>query len=567
MKKLFLVACIFYSGLFADSILMEARNYPQVHVERDLLCDVELLLNEGFAPLDGFLDSEDYHSVLERLRLKDGSVWPIPIVFPMDKEKALELEQVGHFTIIDDQSYPVAIFDISEVYLPNLEKECVSVYGTTDDNHPMIQKILARKDQYYIGGKLRKIALPQHFDFSKERRTPRECKDYFCKNGWTKIIGFQTRNPLHRAHMALIALCMGKVGEDAKLLLHPVVGTTQPGDINHYTRVKCYQKLLKYYSADEMMISLLPLSMRMAGPREALWHALIRKNYGCTHFIVGRDHAGPSFKKKDGNSFFGPYDAHKLLDQFKDEIGIEIIASEMIVYDQNQEKYVPSSEVGDSDNACYISGTQFRQMLLNDQEIPSWFSYPEVVDLLRNEYTNSKGTCIYFVGLSGAGKSTLSLALKQQLQAVQDKAVTILDGDIIRKYLSNKLGFSKEDRSINVRRIGFISSLIAEAGGICICANIAPYENDRLANREIISNAGQYIEVFVDTPLEVCEARDAKGLYAAARAGTIKQFTGISDPFEIPTRAEITINSSENLDETMELLIEKLQAIAPHLFL
>ncbi|MBI5274517.1 MAG: bifunctional sulfate adenylyltransferase/adenylylsulfate kinase [Chlamydiales bacterium] len=566
MKAWLLMIVSMCSICFASDWMSESKNYPQVAVERELLCDVELLLNGGFAPLEGFLNEKDYHSVLDNMRLENGSIWPIPIVFPMEKSKAEKMFAGGHITLLDDQSYPIAIFDIEEMYTPDVEKECMAIYGCIDDNHPMIKNVLKRTNSCYLGGKLRKISLPHHFDFSSIRFTPQECKDYFKEHGWKKIVGFQTRNPLHRSHVELTHHCMNLAGEDAKLLLHPVVGTTQPDDVSYWTRVKCYQKLLKYYPEDSVFLSLLPLSMRMAGPREALWHALIRKNYGCTHFIIGRDHAGPSVKKKNGETFFGPYDAHRLLEKYKEEIGVEIIPSVEIVYDKVKETYVPITEITNKEDIGQISGTEFRRKLTVGEPIPTWFSYPDVLDVLQKEFRNRKGTCIYFVGLSGSGKSTLAQALKEYLKSTQDAPVVMLDGDVIRKYLASELGFSKKDRSINVRRIGFIASLIAEAGGVCLCANIAPYEEDRMANRELISSVGKYVEVYVKTPLEVCESRDVKGLYKAAREGKIPQFTGISDPFEEPIHADVAVDSSDNIEDTMEQLVDALKQKVPYLF-
>ncbi len=566
MKKWLALFCILSWSVFASELIVEAKNYPQVALERELLCDLELILNGGFAPLSGFMNERDYHSVLENMRLSNGALWPIPIVLPVPKEKALSFLEKGHITLIDDQYYPVAILDIEDVYEPHPEKECVSLYGCVDDNHPIARKILKRGDVYYVGGQLRKISLPHHFDFPFLRKTPEECKAFFEENGWKKIVAFQTRNPLHRSHVEVTKNCLREACEGAKLLLHPVVGTTQPDDVSYWTRVKCYEKLLRYYPENSIALSLLPLSMRMAGPKEALWHALIRKNYGCTHFIAGRDHAGPSTKRKDGKSFFGPYDAHQMLLKYKDEIGIEVILSKEVVYDLIAEEYKPFDEVSDPSRVGQLSGTEFRRKLMNDEEIPSWFSYPDVLDLLRKEYKNRKGTCIYFVGLSGAGKTSLCQGLKEYLKSVQDSPVVIIDGDVIRKYLSSELGFSKKDRSINVRRIGYVASTITEAGGICLCANIAPYDEDRLANRELISQNGKYIEVYVKTPIEVCEDRDVKGLYKAARAGKIPQFTGISDPFEEPSKSDITIDSSDDINGTLESLINQLKDKVPYLF-
>ncbi|MDP7072688.1 MAG: adenylyl-sulfate kinase, partial [Candidatus Marinimicrobia bacterium] len=319
-------------------------------------------------------------------------------------------------------------------------------------------------------------------------------------------------------------------------------------------RVRCYKAAMPRFPENSAMLSLLPLAMRMAGPREALWHALIRKNYGCTHFIVGRDHASPG-TGEDGKPFYGPYDAQDLLKKHEKEIGIEMVTFKMMVYAADKKKYLPADEIPEWSESKSISGSELRQLLRDGAEIPEWFSYPEVVEELRKTKPkqNKRGFTIFFTGLSGSGKSTLANALMIKLLEDGRRPVTLLDGDIVRKHLSSELGFSKKDRSINVRRIGFVASEITKNGGIAICAPIAPYASDRRFNRELIEPLGGYIEVYVNTPLEICEARDAKGLYAKARAGTLKEFTGISDPYEEPENAEI-IQSS--VDKDPEKIVE-----------
>jgi sulfate adenylyltransferase len=379
-------------------------------------------------------------------------------------------------------------------------------------------------------------------------------------------VGFQTRNPMHRSHFELTKYALEKCGKDARLILMPVVGITQSCDVDYHVRTRCYKKLLPYYEGKAELV-LIPLSMRMAGPREAVLHAIIRKNYGCTHFIVGRDHAGPSYKKKDGTDFYGPYDAHALVEKYKADIGIEIVLSQMIVYVENLEKYLPMNEVrvggvgGDGgDKVLNISGTEQRRLLKTGAEIPAWFSFPEIVEELRLEYRmlNKRGLCIYLTGLSGSGKSTVANFLMEKImENEKERKITMLDADVVRTNLSKGLGFSREDRSTNVRRIGYVCSEIVKHGGIAIVANIAPYEDDRKYNREMIEGAGgTYVECFIDTTLEKCEERDVKGLYALARKGIIKEFTGISDPYERPVNAEIVINGEMNLDVIIGEIIE-----------
>ena len=527
------------------------------------LCDLELILNGGFNPLVGFLNEKDYLSVLNNMRLSTGELWPIPIVLSIDNEKKEKLKDKKEVLLCDNTNLPIAKLIIEDIYKPDLEKECISIYGCVDDNHPYIKRIL--KNEYYIGGTVKKIRLPLHYDFKDIRLTPEETKKYFKDNEWNTVLGFQTRNPMHRSHYELTKYALECTGDkNAKLFLNPVVGVTQECDIDYFTRVKCYKLLTEYYPKNTVLLNLLPLSMRMAGPREALWHALIRQNYGCTHFVVGRDHAGPSYNKKNGDKFFGPYDAHKLLEKHVNELKIKVIKSQWIVYVEDTKSYMRIDQVPEGMNVLNISGTKQRELLRNGEEIPEWFSFPKVVDQLRKSFVpkNKQGFCVYFTGLSGSGKSTLANILKLKLlELIDSRNITLLDGDIVRRNLSKGLGFSKEDRSTNVTRIGYVASEIVKHGGIVICSNIAPYDDDRIKNRKLISENGGYIEVFVNTSLDVCEKRDVKGLYKLARQGIIKQFTGISDPFEVPSNCDLEIDGNDKIDDLLSKILEKLKEL------
>jgi len=402
---------------------------------------------------------------------------------------------------------------------------------------------------------------PLHYDFRHLRDSPKELRDRFSKLGWRKIVAFQTRNPMHRAHQELTFRAARDV--EANLLIHPVVGMTKPGDVDHFTRVRCYENLLSHYPEQTTSLSLLPLAMRMAGPREAVWHALIRKNYGCTHFIVGRDHAGPG-KDRDGNDFYGPYDAQELMREFEDEIGIQMVPFKMMVYVAERAQYVPVDQTSDDQTVLNISGTELRRRLQEGLEIPSWFSYPDVIAELRRTHParHQQGFCMFFTGLSGAGKSTLANALMVKLMELGGRRVTLLDGDIVRKNLSSELGFSREHRDLNIRRIGYVASEIVKNGGIAICAPIAPYTATRRDVRDVIEEFGGFIEVHVATSLEICEERDRKGLYAKARAGLIKEFTGISDPYEVPENAEMTIDTATlSPEEAAQRMLVKLESL------
>ena len=450
----------------------------------------------------------------------------------------------------DPEGVAIAVLTISDTWIPDREKEAEQVYGSKDIVHPAVNYLLKQSGEMYLGGTLAGLELPRHYDYNAQRHTPAELRAQFENSGWAKVVAFQTRNPMHRAHIELVARASKEIG--GNLLIHPVVGMTKTGDVDHYTRVRCYQKTMEKFPKDTAMLSLLPLAMRMGGPREALWHAIIRKNYGCTHLIVGRDHAGPG-NDSQGNPFYGPYDAQKLVEKYADEIGVQMVPFKLMVYVEEKSEYMPIDEVPDDLTQLNISGTELRQRLDKGLDIPEWFTYSDVVDELRQAHPqkNRKGFTIFFTGLSGSGKSTIANALLVKLLEHGRRRVTLLDGDIVRTHLSSELGFSQEHRKLNVRRIGFVASEITKNGGIVLCAPIAPYKSDRRFNRELIYPLGGYIEVYVDTSLEICEERDVKGLYALAREGKLKQFTGIDDPYEIPENPEIEITSAGVVPEIL----------------
>jgi len=529
-----------------------------VVLDQRLQNDLELLMNGGFTPLNGFMSKKDYESVLDNMHLANGQFFPLPINLYVEKKTADTIKD--KVILKDEQGFSLAIMDVSDVYMPDYDKECKLAYGTIDDNHPYVSLVMERKKKgmMYVGGVIsQQIQLPRHYDFKELRMTPKETKQYFKDNGWNTIVGFQTRNPMHKSHYELTLHALKQVGDDAKLHLMPAVGITQLCDIEYHVRVKCYKELIKKYPKNTALLSLYPLSMRMASSKEALLHALVRKNYGCTHFVIGRFHASPSYTTKEEKQFYGMYDAQELALKYEKEIGIKIVLSQNIVYVKELNQYLPEDKVPKGMSVMNISGTQQREMLKNNTSIPEWFSFSEVYELLQKEYNNmNKGMCLYLVGLSGAGKSATSMGLVERLRELYpERKVSVLDGDIIRQHLSKGLGFSKEDRSANVRRIGYVASEITKHGGICIVANIAPFEDDRQANRNIINANGKYIEIFVDTGLKKCEERDCKGLYSGARNGSIKNFTGISSPFEDPTNSEIVLKGENTVDENVDTII------------
>lgn len=507
------------------------------------LCDLEMLLCGAFSPLEGFLGRADYERVCAEMRLADGTLWPMPVTLDVSEAFAEQASAGSQVGLRDPEGVLIAVLDVTDSWRPDRTAEAQAVFGTTENSHPGVAA-LERAHPVYLGGRLLGVNPPTHYDFRSLRDTPAELRARFEKAGWRRIVAFQTRNPMHRAHQELTFRAARQV--EANLLIHPVVGMTRPGDVDHYSRVRCYQHLLSHYPEQTTALSLLGLAMRMGGPREAVWHAIIRKNYGCTHFIVGRDHAGPG-NNRAGKPFYGPYDAQELVAKHRDELGIEMVPFQEMVYVEDRAEYAPVDQVQPGETVLNISGTEVRRRLAEGAEIPPWFSYPEVVAELRRTYPprHRQGFTVFFTGLSGSGKSTIANALMVKLLETGGRRVTMLDGDLVRKHLSSELGFSREHRDLNIRRIGYVASEITKHGGIAICAPIAPYAQTRREVREMVSAGGGFIEVYVATPIEVCEQRDRKGLYAKARAGIIKEFTGVSDPYEEPEQPELVVDTRE----------------------
>ena len=530
----------------ADQLSTEAGDLPSWDLTPRQICDLELLMNGGFYPLKGFLDQGDYDSVVKNMRLADGTLWPIPITLDVSQKFAGTVKTGDKIALRDQEGVILATLDISDAYTPDKHIEAEHVFGADDAAHPAVNYLHNIAGPVYLGGKVTGIQQPVHYDFRARRDSPNELRSYFRKLGWRRVVAFQTRNPLHRAHQELTFRAAKEA--QANLLIHPVVGMTKPGDVDHFTRVRCYEAVLDKYPSSTTTMSLLNLAMRMAGPREAVWHGLIRKNHGCTHLIVGRDHAGPG-KNSKGEDFYGPYDAQTLFAEHQAEIGIEMVDFKHMVYVQERAQYEPSDEVEKGMTVLNISGTELRRRLNEGLEIPDWFSFPEVVRELRRTRPPraQQGFTVLFTGFSGSGKSTIANALMVKLMEMGGRPVTLLDGDIVRKNLSSELGFSKEHRDLNIRRIGYVASEITKNGGIALCAPIAPYAATRRAVREEIEQYGAFVEVHVATPIEECERRDRKGLYRLAREGKIKEFTGISDPYDVPENPELRIDT-QNVD-------------------
>ncbi|MDX1555687.1 MAG: bifunctional sulfate adenylyltransferase/adenylylsulfate kinase [Xanthomonadales bacterium] len=544
-----------------DALNDHAGGLRSWNLSQRQLCDVELLLCGAFSPLDGFLGREDYESVCRDMRLANGVLWPIPINLDVSDSFAQTIATGDEIALRDPEGVIVAVLEVAHLWEPDRAAEARQVYGTEDTLHPAVDDLLNRSGRVYLGGRLRGLQSPTHYDCKHLRHTPAELRAQFEKLGWRRVVAFQTRNPMHRAHQELTFRAARNT--QANLLIHPVVGMTKPGDIDYLTRVRCYEAILGRYPEQTTALSLLPLAMRMGGPREAVWHAIIRRNYGCTHMIVGRDHAGPG-NDSQGRPFYGPFDAQALLAEHQDEIGIEMVPFQAMVYVENRAQYVPDTEVREGEQVLEITGSELRRRLFEGLEIPHWFTFPEVVRELKRSYPprSRQGFTVFFTGLSGAGKSTIANVLMIKLREMGDRPVTLLDGDIVRKNLSSELGFSREHRNLNVLRIGFVAGEITKNGGVAICAPIAPYRDIRRQVRNEIEPLGGFCEIHVSTSLEICESRDRKGLYAAARRGEIKNFTGIDDPYEPPDNAEVVIDTELlSPDEAAQKIILKLEAM------
>jgi len=537
-----LINC-FCSADKVDIYKSEAVNYKSWTLTDRQICDLELILNGGFSPLDGFMNQENYNSVLNNNRLSDGTVWSIPIILDVKSEIANTVSNGDKLALRDKEGYLIAILEINDKWSYDKEIEAKKVYGTTDISHTGVRYLFENGGDVCLGGKLIGIEHPHHHDFLDIRLGPLNLRNYFKNKGWNKIVAFQTRNPMHRAHKEIMQRAAEEIG--GKALLHPVVGMTKQGDVDYFTRVRCYQKIIQKFPQNSTLLGLLPLSMRMAGPREALWHAIIRKNYGCTHFIIGRDHAGPG-NDKNGNPFYGPYEAQELVQSFENELDIKMVMFKMVGYHKIKKKYVSLDDPDINKNdIMFISGTELREKLTSGEDIPDWFTYSDITEELRKTYPPklNRGFTIFFTGLSGSGKSTIAKSLYSKLMEIGSRPVTLLDGDIVRTHLSSELGFSKEHRNLNIRRIGYVASEITKNRGAAICAPIAPYEESRNYVKDIISQYGEYILVHVSTSLEVCQKRDTKGLYKKAKEGLIKGLTGVDDPYELPKDADLVIDT------------------------
>lgn len=532
-------------------LAVEAETLPAIVLTERQLCDLELLLSGGFSPLEGFMNEKDYNGVVAENRLVDGNLFSMPITLDLSKEQIAELsvKPGNRFTLRDFRDdRNLAIITVDDVYQPDKAKEAKEVFGG-DAEHPAVKYLYNTAKEFYVGGKLDAINRLEHYDYVALRYTPAELRLHFDKLGWSKVVAFQTRNPMHRAHRELTVRAAR--ARQANVLIHPVVGLTKPGDIDHFTRVRVYQALLPRYPNGMAVLGLLPLAMRMGGPREAIWHAIIRKNFGATHFIVGRDHAGPG-KNSKGEEFYGPYDAQFAVEKYKDELGIEVVPFQMMTYLPDSDEYRPKDEVPAGVRTLDISGTELRNRLRNGREIPTWFSYPEVVRVLRESHPprSQQGFTVFLTGYQNSGKDAVARALDVTLKQQGGRSVSLLLGETVRAELSSELGFSKADRTRNIGRIAFVASELTRAGAAVIAAPIAPYEDARHHARELVEKYGDFYLVHVSTSLNHAEKTDKRGIYAKARNGEIKGFTGVDDPYEDPKKADLVVDMEKTTVRT-----------------
>jgi len=528
-----------------EQLKKEAHDFPSVDLGSRQLCDLELLLNRALFPLRGYLNRDDYVSVLRNMRLSNGTLWPIPVCLDVTDKTAKELKVGGRIALRDPEGFMLAVLSVEDIWQPDKKEEARRVYGTDDPlKHAGVRTLYEDTGNWYIGGSIEGVHLPLHYDFRELRFSPSEAHHHFSMDGWRNVLGLHTSRYLHRKHREMIIHAARKAG--ANIFLQPCVGLKHPGDLDYFTHISCYRQFAQKFPRNMIFLSLIPYRIRHAGPREALWQALIRKNYGCSHFAVFKDHADPA-EGTENSRFYNDYEALKLVRAHEEETGIHAVDLEELEYVEERAEYVPVSDIPQDATVKSISDAELVRRLHQDLEIPDWFTYPEIVSEMKRGFPpkSRQGFTIFMTGLSGSGKSTMAKVLMVKFMELRSRPVTLLDGDVVRKNLSSELNFSREHRDLNITRIGFVASEITKNGGIAICAPIAPYERSRQVNRELISRYGGYIEVYVSTPLEVCEQRDRKGLYAKARSGLVKGVTGVSDPYEAPANSEIAIDTSE----------------------
>jgi sulfate adenylyltransferase len=520
-----------------------ASKLPDITLEDSHMCDLELIATGAFSPLEGFMVRADYEAVIDRMRLQDGSLWPVPVCLDISETKARNLEAGQSAALRDPEGFLLAIMHIEDIWAIDKSREMHQIYQTTDKTHPGVSHLTKQTKDFYVGGKVEVISLPLHYDFRQLRLAPQEVRREFNKLGWRRVVGFQTSRVIHRPQFELTLQAMRKA--KANILLLPNVGVTRTEDFDYYTRVRCYREVLRQYPPETHLLSLLPQFKRHAGPRETILNALIAKNYGCTHFVVGPNYASP-LEPEDNEGSGDRQDFSDLIDQVSEDLGVSVLHFDEMVYLPFEDEHRLKDTVEKGTKTISMNGNDIRSRIRSGRKVPGWASFPEVLDELRKAYPppSEQGFTLFFTGLSGAGKSTIAKVVFSKMLEIGKRPVTLLDGDIVRQNLSSELNFSKEHRDINVRRIGFVATEITKNRGIAICAPIAPYAHTRSEIRRAIEAHGGFVEIHVATPLQECEKRDRKGMYAKARAGLIKGYTGIDDPYEVPKASELSIDTT-----------------------
>ncbi len=531
----------------AEELKVESESFDSITLTQRQQCDIEMLLNGALSPLTGFMNEKEYNSVVDKAKLTDGTVWPMPYYLDIDEDQAAKLEIGSRLGLRDTEGFMPAVLTIESIWRPDKDRESEKIYGTRDHRHPGVAYLYDKVKNVYVGGSVQGIQLPFHYDFETLRDTPLQLRQYFDKLGWRNVVAFHTSKPMHRVHQEITSLAANQA--NAHILLHPVVGMSKPGDIEYYARVHCYQAIMKHYPKGLVQLSLLPAALRMAGPREALMNAIIRQNYGCSHYIVGSEHAAPPNVRDDAVRFYATGASQQYIKKYEQALDISIVYANELCFNQQSGKFVSVDGIKPANcEAVNYSNAKILEAIHRNLEIPSWVTYPEVLSAMQQACPprEKEGITLFFTGLSGSGKSTLARIIYAKFIEDGRRPVTLLDGDIVRQNLSSELGFSKKDRNINVKRIGYVASEITKNRGIAICAPIAPYATMRKEVRANIEQYGAFIEIFVSTSLEECERRDRKGLYAKARKGIIPEFTGISDPYDTPEKPELVIDT-ENM--------------------
>lgn len=518
---------------------------PDIALSDHHLCDLELMATGAFSPLEGFMVRADYESVVDRMRLQDGTLWPLPVCLDVTQNRARNLEAGQSAALRDPEGFLLGVIHIEDIWQCDKEREIQEVYGRADNHHPGMNHLLNGVQGTYVGGRVEVISLPLHYDFKLLRRTPAEIRGESHRLGWQRVVAFQTDGIIHRAQFEITLEAMRQA--KANLLVMPIVGVSRREDFDYYTRVRCNKAVTRHYPPDTHLFSLLPHFMRFAGPREAVLNAIVAKNYGCTHFVVSHDHADPG-KAGGKGRFYGPRKTKAIIDRSSDDVEISMLRFEEMIYLPFDDVHQFKDQVKPGTQAISMRGADIRDRIRTGRKVPPWASFPEVLNELRRAYPapQKQGFTLFFTGLSGAGKSTVAKVLYSKMLEIGERPVTLLDGDIVRHNLSSELSFSKEHRDINVRRIGFVACEITKNRGIAICAPIAPYQRTRDEIRRNIEAHGGFVEIHVATPLEECEKRDRKGMYAKARAGLIKGYTGIDDPYEVPKLPELRIDTTSN---------------------